>query len=92
MSILESVLDAKTGLADRSTKKVLDLSQGELNVEYIIKNIDTQDEEIKNFLFTLGCYQGEKITIISLLADNMVLSIKDARYSIDIDLAKAILI
>lgn len=58
----------------------------------IIKGIRSEDEEMKNFLFTLGCYEGEEITIISLLSDQYVIHIKGARYSIDKELAKAILI
>ena len=49
-------------------------------------------DEIKNFLFTLGCYEGESVTIVSVLAEIYVISVKDARYSIDKDLAEAILI
>lgn len=71
---------------------VENLSEAKVNVEYIIKSIETNDEEMKNFLFTLGCYEGEEITIISILADNYVISLKDARYSIDSELAKAIII
>ena len=48
--------------------------------EYIIKTIDTDDEEMKSFLFTLGCYEGEPITIISRLKGGCVVSIKDSRY------------
>lgn len=57
-----------------------------------IKSIRTDDEEMKKFLFTLGCYEGEEVTLISTLADNYVIHIKGARYSIDTELAKAILI
>ncbi|MBM7870726.1 ferrous iron transport protein A [Clostridium pascui] len=71
---------------------VMNLAQGRINTEYTIKNIDTNDEEIKDFLFTLGCYEGESITLISILADNYVITVKDARYSIDKDLAEAIII
>ncbi len=69
---------------------LINLSQGKINVEYIVKGIETADSEMKDFLFTLGCYEGEHVTIISLLADNYVISVKDARYSIDTDLAEAI--
>lgn len=61
----------------------------ELN-EYEIKSIETEDEEIKDFLFTLGCYAGEKITVISKKKNNIVVSIKDARYNIDSELAGTI--
>lgn len=33
--------------------------------EYTVSNIHTDDEELKSFLFSLGCYSGEKINIIS---------------------------
>lgn len=71
---------------------VMNLAQGRLNTEYTIKDIKTNDEELKNFLFTLGCYTGEKVTVISVLAENYVITVKDARYSIDSDLAEAIMI
>lgn len=58
--------------------------------EYIIKMIDTDDEEMKSFLFTLGCYEGEPITIISRLKGGCVVSIKDSRYNIDNALASII--
>ncbi|MCT4563672.1 MAG: ferrous iron transport protein A [Maledivibacter sp.] len=68
------------------------LSEAKVDVEYIIKRVETDDEEMKSFLFTLGCYEGEKVTVISILAENYVISIKDARYSIDSELAQAIII
>ncbi len=58
--------------------------------EYIIKNIETDDEELDAFLFSLGCYSGEPITVISRLKGTCVVSIKDGRYSIDNQLAEAI--
>jgi ferrous iron transport protein A len=68
------------------------LTQADINVPYIIKKVDTTDNSMKEFLFTLGCFEGEKITVISVLAENFVVHVKDARYSIDEDLARAILI
>ena len=59
-------------------------------IEYIIKSIETEDEEMDDFLFSLGCYSGEPITVISHLKGGCVVSIKDARYHIDNQLAKAI--
>jgi ferrous iron transport protein A len=59
---------------------------------YIIKSIETDDEELNSFLFTLGCYSGEPITVIQHLKNGCVIAIKDARYSIDKQLAQAILI
>ena len=66
---------------------LLDAKEGE---EYIVKDIMSDDEELKSFLFSLGCYSGEPITVISRLKGGCVVSIKDGRYNIDTDLAKAI--
>lgn len=60
--------------------------------EYIIKNISTDDEELNSFLFSLGCYSGESITVVSHLKSSCVVSIKDGRYNIDNQLADAIVV
>lgn len=60
--------------------------------EYVIKEIDTDDEELDSFLFSLGCYSGETITVVSHLRGSCIVSIKDGRYNIDNQLAEAILI
>ena len=60
--------------------------------EYIIKEINTDDEELNSFLFSLGCYSGETITVIKRRRKGCTVSIKDGRYSIDNELAEAILI
>ena len=60
--------------------------------EYIIKQIKIDDEELNAFLFSLGCYSGEPITVISHLKGSCIVSIKDGRYSIDNYLAESILI
>lgn len=60
--------------------------------EYFIKKIDTDDEELNEFLFTLGCYSGEPITVVSHRRGGCVVSIKDGRYSIDNQLAEAVII
>ncbi|MFP4660771.1 MAG: ferrous iron transport protein A [Halanaerobiales bacterium] len=78
--------------AERSGCKVTSLSEAEVNKEYTIKEVRTNDVEMKNFLFTLGCYEGEIVTLISILAENYVISVKDARYSIDKELAETIII
>ncbi|MCI7062496.1 MAG: ferrous iron transport protein A [Lachnospiraceae bacterium] len=70
----------------------MSLDEAVLGTEYIVKDISTNDEEMKSFLFSLGCYSGEPITVVSRKRNNCVVSIKDGRYNIDIDLAKAILI
>ncbi|WP_287448306.1 FeoA family protein [Sellimonas sp.] len=66
---------------------LLEAKEGE---KYIIKEIITDDEELNAFLFSLGCYSGEPITVISHLKGGCVVSIKDGRYNIDSDLAQAI--
>ncbi len=58
--------------------------------EYIIRGIETDDEELSAFLFSLGCYSGESITVVSHLKGGCVVSIKDGRYNIDNQLAEAI--
>ena len=68
------------------------LMDANLGEEYIIKNIATDDEELNSFLFSLGCYSGEPITVVSRKKRNCTVSIKDARYNIDNELAAAIVI
>lgn len=68
------------------------LLDAEIGKEYIVKNIDTDDEEMDGFLFTLGCYAGEPITVVSRKKNGCVVSIKDGRYNIDEQLAEAIVI
>ncbi len=60
--------------------------------EYIIQSVETEDEELNAFLFSLGCYSGEGITVVSRRKGTCVISVKDARYSIDNALASAIII
>ena len=66
------------------------LRQIEIGKEYTIKAINTDDEELNAFLFSLGCYEGEPITVVSRRKSGCVVSIKDGRYSIDNALADAI--
>lgn len=66
------------------------LVQAELGKEYTIRNIVTDDGELDAFLFSLGCYAGEPITVISRRSSGCIVSIKDGRYSIDSHLAQAI--
>lgn len=68
----------------------MNLADAIIGEEYIVKEIETDDEELEAFLFSLGCYSGEPITVISHIKGGCVVSIKDARYNIDTDLAKAI--
>lgn len=66
------------------------LNEAQEGIEYTVKSIDTDDEELDAFLFSLGCYSGEKITVVSRRRKTCVVAIKDARYSIDSQLADAI--
>ena len=70
----------------------MNLTEANVGEEYIIKEIQTDDEELDAFLFTLGCYSGESITIVSKTKRNYVLSIKDGRYNVDSQLAEAIIV
>ena len=68
------------------------LRNAELGQEYIIREIHTDDEELDSFLFSLGCFSGEPITVVSRRRSGCTVSIKDGRYSIDNALADAICI
>lgn len=68
----------------------MNLAKANVGEEYIVRDIVSEDEELKSFLFSLGCYSGEPITVISHIKGGCVVSIKDARYNIDTDLAEAI--
>ena len=70
----------------------MNLSCAEEGKEYTVKRIDTDDEDLDSFLFSLGCYAGEPITVISRRRGGCTVSIKDARYNIDNQLAAAIII
>lgn len=70
----------------------MNLSKAVEGKEYIVRDIDTDDEEMKAFLFSLGCYSGEPITVVSRRRSGCVVSIKDARYNIDMQLAEAIIV
>ena len=68
------------------------LAEAEVENEYLIKGIQSEDDEWTKFLFSLGCYEGEPVTIITRKRNHLVLSIRDARYHVDVDLAKTILV
>lgn len=70
----------------------MNLTEAQVGEEYIIKEIATHDEELDAFLFSLGCYSGEPITVISRKRSGCVVSIKDGRYNIDNQLAEAIIV
>jgi len=70
----------------------MNLTCAQEGTEYIIKSIETDDEELNAFLFSLGCYSGEPITVVSRRRGSCVVAIKEGRYNIDNALAAAILI
>lgn len=68
----------------------MNLTNAQEGKEYIIQRIETEDEELDAFLFSLGCYAGEPITVVAHRKGSCVVSVKDGRYSIDYQLAEAI--
>ena len=68
------------------------LAQAQEGMEYIIRAIETDDEELDAFLVSLGCYSGEPITVVSRRRGGCTVSIKDGRYNIDNQLAEAIIV
>ena len=74
----------------RREEDTMTLRDAQEGVEYIISAINTDDEELDAFLFSLGCYSGEPITVVSRRRSGCVVSIKDGRYHIDKQLAAAI--
>lgn len=70
----------------------MNLSVAEEGREYLVRGIETDDEELDAFLFSLGCYSGEPITVVSRRKGGCTVSIKDGRYNIDNQLAEAIVV
>lgn len=70
----------------------MNLRNAQEGKEYIIQRIETDDEELDAFLFSLGCYSGEPITVVSHRRGGCTVSIKDGRYNIDYQLAEAIIV
>ena len=68
----------------------MNLTKAEEGKQYIIAQIETKDPELDSFLFSLGCYSGESITVISRRRLSCTIAVKDGRYSIDNSLAAAI--
>jgi len=87
----EFIMNSKS-IEEESAGNVNTLAEADTDRKYIIKKIKTDDEELKKFLFTLGCYEGETVTLISVLAENYIINIKDSRYSIDKYLAEAVIV
>ena len=72
--------------------KHMNLTTVQEGIEYIIQRIETDDEELNAFLFSLGCYSGEPITVVSRRRGGCTVAIKDGRYNIDNQLAEAIVV
>lgn len=72
--------------------KKMTLNDAELGKEYVIFDVETDDFELVSFLLSLGCYKGGKVAVISRRKKSCVIALKDSRYTIDTDLAGAILI
>ena len=70
----------------------MSLADAKVGEEYFVKDIIAEDEELRSFLFSLGCYSGEPITVISHIRGGCVVSVKEARYNMDRSLAQAIMI
>ena len=70
----------------------MNLSVAEEGKEYTVKRIETDDEDVNAFLFSLGCYSGEPVTVVSRRKGGCTVSIKDGRYNIDNQLAEAIIV
>ena len=68
------------------------LAKATVGEEYIIQRIETQDAELDAFLFSLGCYSGEPITVVSRRRSSCIVAIKDGRYTMDTHLAEAIVV
>ena len=83
------MMPTKTGITGDEAMNLRDAVEGK---EYIVKAIQTDDEELDGFLFSLGCYSGEPITVIARRKGGCVVSIKDGRYNIDNELAEAIVV
>ncbi len=68
------------------------LAEGKVGSRYQVISLETEDDELEGFLLTLGCYQGETVAIVSKNGSNFTLSIRDGRYTVDKNLAEAILV
>ena len=79
-------------MSNQNRVKHMNLTTAQEGKEYIIERIETDDEELNSFLFSLGCYSGEPITVVSRRRGGCTVSIKDGRYNIDNQLAEAIIV
>ena len=82
----------KISYCDGPKEVVMNLMNAEIGKRYIVEDITAADAEVRGFLFRLGCYSGEPITVVSRRRGSCTISVKDGRYSIDDQLAEAIVI
>ncbi|MDK2905139.1 MAG: hypothetical protein PWR12_1215 [Eubacteriaceae bacterium] len=92
LAAVKNLFNRKTKMKKGQILKVPNLTNAQINHSYVIKKIETQEKAMTDFLFSLGCYEGEEVTVISVLAQNYIIHVKNARYSIDEELARVILI
>lgn len=79
-------------VSEHSQAVISNLSQANVDQEYTVKKVVPVDQEVVDFLFSLGCFEGETITLMSIISDSYVVSINGARYSLSSELAELILI
>ena len=77
---------------DGKREEAMPLLTAEPGKTYVVKEIRTGDEEMNSFLFRLGCYAGEPITLVSKKRAGCVVVIKDGRYNLDAMLSEAVLV
>ena len=87
-----AVTNRRAGSIIQSQVIHMNLTSAQEGKTYIIQRIETDDEELNAFLFSLGCYSGEPITVVARRRSSFTVSIKDGRYNIDSQLAEAIVI
>lgn len=92
MKSLGSAAILITDIEQEEEKKTMNLKDANAGETYIVEDINTDDEDLKAFLFSLGCYSGEPITVIAHLKGGCTVSIKDGRYNIDNGIAETVLI
>ena len=81
-----------TNHKNEARKIPMNLRMAQDGIEYLVKSVEIDDEELVSFLFSLGCYSGEPITVVSHRKSGAVVSIKDGRYHFDKNLLEAILV
>lgn len=92
LALKRQIIEVETHELETENSMVNDLTKVKINTTQVIRSIHTSDHAMRDFLFTLGCYEGQTITVISKLGSTLVVNINDARYSIDTELAKAIIV